>query len=85
MPIAAATNWVGSLDVTTSPRLWTGRWFLKEELSDDGLHVNAKGYAVMDPPAENAIRLALKARRVNFSEVFAGLLCRFVESLPPYG
>jgi len=34
--------------------------FLKGELSDDGLHVNAKGYAVMGPLAEQAIRLALK-------------------------
>lgn len=37
--------------------------FLKDELSDDGLHVNAKGYAVMGPLAENAIRLSLKAKR----------------------
>jgi lysophospholipase L1-like esterase len=36
---------------------------LKEELSDDGLHVNAKGYAVMAPLAEKAIDLALKAKR----------------------
>jgi len=35
--------------------------FLKNELSDDGLHVNAKGYAVMSPLAEQAIRQALKA------------------------
>jgi lysophospholipase L1-like esterase len=33
----------------------------KNELSDDGLHVNAKGYAIMSPLAEQAIRLALKA------------------------
>jgi lysophospholipase L1-like esterase len=33
----------------------------KNELCDDGLHVNAKGYAVMSPLAEQAIRLALKA------------------------
>lgn len=37
--------------------------FLKDELSDDGLHVNAKGYAVMGPLAEKAIGQALKARR----------------------
>jgi lysophospholipase L1-like esterase len=37
--------------------------FLKDELSGDGLNVNAKGYAVMGPLAERAIRLALKAKR----------------------
>ena len=31
------------------------------ELTDDGLHPNAKGYAVMAPLAEGAIRSALKA------------------------
>jgi lysophospholipase L1-like esterase len=35
--------------------------FLKDELSDDGLNVNAKGYAVIGPLAEQAILLALKA------------------------
>lgn len=33
---------------------------LKAELSDDGLHPNAKGYAVMNPLAEQAIKQALK-------------------------
>jgi lysophospholipase L1-like esterase len=37
--------------------------FLKDELSDDGLHPNAKGYAVMAPLAEQAIAAALKKRR----------------------
>ncbi len=36
---------------------------LKEELSDDGLHANAKGYAVMGPLAEQAIKAALKTKR----------------------
>jgi len=36
------------------------RGFLKDELSDDGLHANAKGYAVMGPLAEEAISQALK-------------------------
>jgi lysophospholipase L1-like esterase len=36
---------------------------LQRELSDDGLHPNAKGYAVMSPLAEQAIRGALKKRR----------------------
>jgi lysophospholipase L1-like esterase len=35
---------------------------LKAELSEDGLHPNAKGYAVMAPLAEQAIQAALKKR-----------------------
>jgi len=34
--------------------------FLKDELSDDGLHPNEKGYLVMGPLAEQAIANALK-------------------------
>jgi lysophospholipase L1-like esterase len=34
--------------------------FLKDELSNDGLHPNPKGYAVMNPLAESAIASALK-------------------------
>jgi len=34
--------------------------FLKDELSEDGLHPNAKGYAIMAPLAEAAIAKALK-------------------------
>lgn len=37
--------------------------FLKEELSEDGLHPNRKGYDIMAPLAEQAIAAALKARR----------------------
>jgi lysophospholipase L1-like esterase len=37
--------------------------FLKEELSEDGLHPNQKGYDVMAPLAEKAIAAALKSRR----------------------
>jgi lysophospholipase L1-like esterase len=37
--------------------------FLKEELSYDGLHPNAKGYEVMAPLAEQAIAAALKKKR----------------------
>ena len=33
---------------------------LKRELSDDGLHPNVRGYAVMAPLAEQAIATALK-------------------------
>jgi lysophospholipase L1-like esterase len=36
--------------------------FLKDELSDDGLHPNAKGYVVMAPLAEQAIAAALKKK-----------------------
>jgi lysophospholipase L1-like esterase len=34
--------------------------FLKDELSDDGLHPNPKGYAVMNPLAAAAIATSLK-------------------------
>ena len=37
--------------------------FLKEQLSEDGLHPNQKGYDVMAPLAEQAIAKALKSRR----------------------
>ena len=37
--------------------------FLKEELSDDGLHPNKQGYEVMGPLAERAIESALKGKR----------------------
>ena len=39
------------------------RGLLKEELSEDGLHPNQKGYDIMAPLAERAIALALKLRR----------------------
>jgi lysophospholipase L1-like esterase len=35
---------------------------LKDELSEDGLHPNAKGYAVMAPLAEKAIAASLGRR-----------------------
>ena len=37
--------------------------FLKDELSDDGLHPNAKGYDVMRPLAERAIEEAFRRKR----------------------
>jgi lysophospholipase L1-like esterase len=37
--------------------------FLKDELSNDGLHPNEKGYVVMAPLAEQAIEQALKRKR----------------------
>lgn len=36
---------------------------LKADISEDGLHPNAKGYAVMAPLAEQSIQAALKKRR----------------------
>ena len=36
---------------------------LQQDLSDDGLHPNAKGYAMMTPLAEQAIRAAVKKKR----------------------
>src|SRR5258708_20448899 len=36
---------------------------LQKDLSEDGLHPNAKGYALMSPLAEQAIRPAIKKRR----------------------
>lgn len=37
--------------------------FLREELSNDGLHPNNKGYAVMSPLAEQAIAAAFKKKK----------------------
>jgi lysophospholipase L1-like esterase len=37
--------------------------FLKDELSEDGLHPNQQGYAVMAPLAEQAIATALRKQR----------------------
>jgi lysophospholipase L1-like esterase len=39
------------------------RGLLKADISDDGLHPNAKGYAIMTPLAEQAIQNALKKRK----------------------
>ena len=36
---------------------------LKADISEDGLHPNAKGYAVMSPLAEQAIQTSLKKRK----------------------
>jgi lysophospholipase L1-like esterase len=36
---------------------------LQKDLSEDGLHPNAKGYAIMSPLAEQAIRAAIKKKR----------------------
>jgi lysophospholipase L1-like esterase len=49
------------LDYATA--LADARGMLKTELSEDGLHPNAKGYALMAPLAEKAIAQALAAKR----------------------
>ena len=36
--------------------------FLKADIANDGLHPNAKGYEIMKPLAENAIKTALKKK-----------------------
>ena len=45
---------------TISPRWWTSSGLLREEFSADDLHPNEKGYAVMAPLAEAAIKQALR-------------------------
>jgi lysophospholipase L1-like esterase len=42
------------------PSMVDGRGGLRAEFSSDGVHPNEAGYAVMDPIAEDAIRLSLK-------------------------
>ena len=40
-----------------------GKGFFKEDIANDGLHPNAKGYEIIKPLAENAIDLALKSKQ----------------------
>lgn len=56
----AASNGHTYLDYHTA--LADAKGLLRDELSDDGLHVNAKGYAIMGPLAEAAIADALKKK-----------------------
>lgn len=56
----AARNGHTYLDYYTA--MADDKGMLKEELSYDGLHPDAKGYAVMAPLAEAAIRAALKKK-----------------------
>jgi lysophospholipase L1-like esterase len=37
--------------------------FFKEDIANDGLHPNAKGYEIMKPLAENAVNVALKSKQ----------------------
>ncbi len=41
---------------------------LRQDLSDDGIHPNNKGYAVMAPLAENAIAAALEGKNASKNE-----------------
>ena len=56
----AVTNKLTYLDYYSA--MMDAHGFLKEELSEDGLHPNAKGYAVMAPLAEASIAKALKSQ-----------------------
>lgn len=57
----AATHRHGYLDYFSATV--DDKGFLKDELSDDGLHPNAQGYVVMAPLAEAAIATVLKRRK----------------------
>ncbi len=57
----AATHRMVYLDYFTA--MADDKGFLKDELSNDGLHPNAQGYAVMNPLAAAAIAASLKQRR----------------------
>ncbi len=57
----AAQNKLAWLDYYSA--MIDDKGFLKEELSEDGLHPNAKGYAVMAPIAEEAIARALSKKK----------------------
>lgn len=56
----AAENGLTYLDYYSA--MTDEKGFLKDELSNDGLHANDKGYAVMGPLAEQAIASALKRK-----------------------
>lgn len=57
----AATHRHGYLDYFSA--MVDEKGFLKDELSNDGLHPNPQGYAVMAPLAEAAIATSLKRRK----------------------
>jgi len=60
MKTYAANNKLTYLDYHSA--LVDDQGFLREDLSEDGLHPNAKGYAIMAPLAEAAIARALKGK-----------------------
>ena len=57
----AASHQHGYLDYFSA--MVDDKGFLKNELSNDGLHPNPEGYAVMSPLAEAAIAASLKRRK----------------------
>ena len=57
----AAANHHGYLDYFSA--MVDEKGFLKDELSNDGLHPNPQGYAVMNPLAEAAVAASLKRRK----------------------
>jgi len=61
MKTYARTNHHGYLDYFSA--MVDDKGFLKDELSNDGLHPNPQGYAVMAPLAEAAIAASLKRPR----------------------
>jgi len=61
MRMYAAQNKLTFLDYYSA--MVDDKGFLKDELSNDGLHPNEKGYEVMGPLAEEAIARALKGKR----------------------
>jgi len=60
MKTYAANNKLTYLDYYSA--MVDDKGFLKDELSEDGLHPNAKGYEIMAPLAEAAIVRALKGK-----------------------
>jgi len=60
MKTYAAQNGATYLDYYSA--MVDDKGFLRDELSEDGLHPNAKGYEVMAPLAERAIASALKKK-----------------------
>ena len=67
--IAALNTWMkkyaamhGGIYLDYFSAMADDKGFLREELSEDGLHPNQKGYEVMAPLAEQAITAALKSR-----------------------
>jgi lysophospholipase L1-like esterase len=60
MKTYAANNKLTYLDYYSA--MIDEKGFLRDELSDDGLHPNAKGYEIMAPLAESAIARALKGK-----------------------
>jgi len=60
MKTYAANNKLTYLDYYSA--LVDDKGFLREDLADDGLHPNTKGYTIMTPLAEAAIARALKGK-----------------------